>query len=207
MTPFDPRLTLIAQEAKVRTCHVFHCWCAMREMGKSFHPQAFAHFAELELRHVERIMEALERHDTLPVKASRAGGERGTRLPADWQIPADWIDFACQLRRWEPSDVMAEAASFADYWHSRAGQAAVKMDWKKTWQNWVRNSRRPDGLYNPNAAHLDIDPRKALEARASLYERMGRDTEAAEIRRQLARTATVIPFNRIDSENESKRAV
>ena len=79
MLPFDPRLPIIAAQAKVKTCHTYHCWHAMRDMGAAFHLEAFAAFAGLETRHVEAIMAAIEQH--APLTAKRATAARGTRLP------------------------------------------------------------------------------------------------------------------------------
>ncbi|MCC6856878.1 MAG: hypothetical protein IT189_12570, partial [Microbacteriaceae bacterium] len=92
MTPFDPRLTLVAQEAKVKTCHVYHTWQAMREAGKKFHIGAFAAFAGLEERHVTAIIEALAAHDALPGKAARAPRE-ATRISPNWQPSEDDIAY------------------------------------------------------------------------------------------------------------------
>lgn len=192
MTPFDPRLPIIATDAKVKTCHVFHCWQAMRDMGKGFHVGAFANFAGLEPRHVEAIVTALDAHDALPVRRSVVS-TRGERLAADWAIPDDWVEWASEHRRWQPADARAEAEQFADYWHSRPGQGGVKLDWRKTWQNWVRTSRRPDGDYRPSTPMVSTAAH--MERTAAIYERMGRSTEAAEIRQQLAANANVIPFN------------
>ena len=147
MSPFDPRLPIIAAQARVRTTHVFHCFHAMREMGKAFHVEAFAQFAGLETRHVEAIIAALAEHEATPSK--RSAGQRGTRLPTDWTLPDEWRDWAIEQKRWEPSAVADEAAGFADYWQSLSGARAAKLDWRKTWQNWVRNSRRPEGDYRP----------------------------------------------------------
>jgi len=191
MTPFDPRLTIIAQDAKVRTCHVFHCWHALKAMGKQFHAQAFATFAGIEERHVARILEALAAHSALP-EGRAASGKAGTRLPLDWSLSPDLAEWAMYKRRWTPDEIAAEAEKFANFWHSKSGSSATKMDWDATWRNWVLNSNRPDGLYTPAAAAKTTqEQRAALEARAALYERMGRDTEAAEIRRNLAQSNVV----------------
>jgi hypothetical protein len=144
MEPFDPRLTVIAAEAKVKTCHVFHCIAAMKAMGGQFHREAFAHFTGLEVRHVDRILAALEGHQ---IKTTRPKVERGHRLPADFTLPSDWRDWAVSKRKWEPSVAAEEGEAFAAYWQAKSGADATKMDWFKTWQNWVRNSRRPDGSF------------------------------------------------------------
>lgn len=192
MTPFDPRLPIIAADARVKTCHVFHCWQAMREMGRKFHRAAFAQFAGLNDSHVIAIQEALERHDALPDKRAPTT-TRGARLPDDWTAPDDWIEWAIRERRWSPSEAREEAEIFANYWQARTGQGATKLDWRKTWQNWVRNSRRPNGDYVLSTGN--VDPREHLERTAALYDRLGRTNEAQEIRRQLASSANVIPFN------------
>lgn len=192
MTPFDPRLPIIAAEARVKTCHVYHCWHAKREMGKGFHVAAFAHFAGLTDDHVLAIMLALEKHETLPERP-RNVSPRASRLPNDWTCPPEWIEWATDLRMWHPNDASAEADIFANYWQARAGQAAAKLDWFKTWQNWVRRSDRPDGDYRPLPEVFNS--RDHWERTAALYDKLGRTNEAEEIRRRLARTATVIPFN------------
>lgn len=194
MTPFDPRLPIIAAEARVKTCHVFHCWQAMREMGRRFHRAAFAQFAGLSDSHVIAIMAALEAHGALP-EGRTPVSNRGHRLPLDWEPPEDWIQWACDQRRWQPHDAREEAEIFANYWQARSGQGAVKLDWRKTWQNWVRSSHRPDGDYCPPATVRDsVEWRDHMTRTAEIYDRMGRTNEAQEIRRQLASTATVIPF-------------
>jgi hypothetical protein len=191
VTPFDHRLPVIAAEARVKTCHVFHCWQAMREMGRRFHVAAFAQFAGLDNAHVAAIIAALETNDAMPDKRSPLT-RRAHRLADDWTVPDDWIDWAVAERRWSPTDAREEAEIFANYWQARSGAGAAKLDWRKTWQNWVRTSRRPNGDYR---LYTDaVDPRAHMERTAALYDRMGRTNEAKEIRDGLAASANVIPF-------------
>jgi hypothetical protein len=192
VTPFDPRLPIIAAEARVKTPHVYHCWQAMSDQGAAFHVTAFAAFAGLEERHVTAIMAAIQIH--APLTAKRAAVTRGTRLAADWTLPDEWSAWASDLRKWYPADVEAEAQFFANYWQAKSGQAATKVDWFKTWQNWCRQSHRPDGGFvRANAAPL-IDHAEQMERTAALYERMGRYQEADDLRRQLS--SNVVPINR-----------
>jgi hypothetical protein len=193
VSPFDPRLPIIATEARVKTCHVYHCWQAMKEMGRQFHAEAFATFAGLEMHHVEAILGAIEAHDALP--AGRTGSTRGTRLPADFTPPQDWLDWASDERGWAPDEVQVEAENFRDFWVAKSGSGAAKLDWKATWRNWVRNSRRPNGEYRRSRGPM-VSTAEHLERTAALYERMGRTTEAEDIRRRLAESANVLPFNR-----------
>jgi len=198
---FDPRLPIIAAEARVKTCHVFHCWHAMRDMGQSFHLAAFAQFAGLSDAHVSAIIAALEAHKALP-GPKRDTSPRGTRLPLDWRLPDDWKAYAIEQRKWEPEAIEKEAASFADYWHAKAGQTAVKLDWRKTWFNWVRNSNRPDGEYvavenrQQTKAEWIATCRTRLEQCVAKNYTAGIETWTENLRKALDGGAEVIPINR-----------
>lgn len=67
---------------------------------------------------------------------------RATRLPEGFDMPESWIAWAMTKRRWPRSAAVDEAEGFTEYWQARPGAAARKLDWEKTWHNWVRNSRR-----------------------------------------------------------------
>lgn len=201
MTPFDPRLQVIATQARVKTCHVFHCWQAMREMGASFHIEAFAHFAGLEPKHVQAILSALRDNNAMP-GAKREASPRGSRLPLDWKLPDEWKQYAIEQRKWQPEDVDKEAAAFADYWQSKAGQSAVKLDWRKTWQNWIRNSHRPDGTYVPSTNRTPQDwlthCRERLAWAKETGYREGVQMWSENLRTAEAKAASnVVPINRV----------
>lgn len=192
MTPFDPRLPVIASAARVKTCHVYHCWQAWKQMGVHFNATMFAAFAGLEEKHVAAILGALESHGATP--KGKTASPKGTRLAPDFKVPQDWIDFAIDERHWTPSDAQAEAENFCDFWWSKPGAEASKLDWKATWRNWVRNSRRANGDYRRQTDQPMVSHRDHMERTAALYERMGRTTEAADIRAQLAKSVNVLPF-------------
>jgi hypothetical protein len=40
---------------------------------------------------------------------------------------------------WTPDVVRIEADKFRDFWHSKSGKDAAKMDWQATWRNWCRS--------------------------------------------------------------------
>lgn len=74
---------------------------------------------------------------------------RGSRLPSNFEAPGEWIDWAAEKRGWSRRDAIDEAECFVRYWQAKPGKDAVKLDWLKTWQNWVSNSRRASNADPP----------------------------------------------------------
>lgn len=63
---------------------------------------------------------------------------RGTRIPADFSIDDDDRKFAVALGI--PLEaVEAETPQFIDYWSSVAGWRGVKINWRATWRNRMRD--------------------------------------------------------------------
>lgn len=86
-------------------------------------------------------------------KRESGASPTGSRLPADWSLPADWREWAKAER--SDLDVGREAASFADYWHGLAGAKARKADWEATWRNWIRRADTPKRARNGISAADD----------------------------------------------------
>jgi hypothetical protein len=76
--------------------------------------------------------------------ATEQSAARGTRLSPDWQPTDDDLDFARKILGYQQARI--EADKFRDYWCSRAGAGALKVDWSATWRNWVRKSAEQRGL-------------------------------------------------------------
>lgn len=110
--------------------------------------------------------------------------KRATRLSDDFVMPEEWIEWAIKKRHWSRADTLDEAEKFANWWQAKGGQDACKLDWYKTWQVWVANSKRPNGTNKPTRSVTAEVARAAEERTAAIYERMGRTDEAAEIRRK-----------------------
>lgn len=69
----------------------------------------------------------------------RAPSTRGTRLPADFTLSQELIDYT---REKAPAvDLARELEGFRDYWASVPGQKGVKLDWSATWRTWVRRAQ------------------------------------------------------------------
>jgi hypothetical protein len=79
----------------------------------------------------------------------------GSRLPDDWRPTAEQLAWA----RAERQDINPEreADNFRDYWHAKPGKDGRKLDWGKTWCNWIRNSRGGGGARpNGNPPHTPL---------------------------------------------------
>ena len=110
-------------------------------------------------------------------RASRSPPARGSRLPADWQLPDDWGEWAVAeagrrgmalTHRW----LADEAERFRDYWLAQPGQRGVKLDWLATWRNWVRRSLDQAARARPAAtAHVRSPPPAAVNRQTALEER------------------------------------
>lgn len=61
----------------------------------------------------------------------------GSRLRQDWSPTKEMIQFA-RSAGYSPERIQFTADSFRDYWLSKAGKDAVKLDWDATWRNWLR---------------------------------------------------------------------
>lgn len=71
--------------------------------------------------------------------AKPSPSSRGTRLPDRWfpdRTPAALKLEAAHDHEW----LQRELEKFSDYWQAKSGQQATKLDWTKTWCNWLRNA-------------------------------------------------------------------
>ncbi len=66
--------------------------------------------------------------------------KRATRLSPDWLLPASWGEWAKREGHLEAT-IRLEADKFRDFWCSKSGKDATKLDWFATWRNWMRNVR------------------------------------------------------------------
>ncbi|WP_375679548.1 DUF1376 domain-containing protein [Bartonella sp. AP7XZML] len=78
----------------------------------------------------------IHEQENISQKAKRSKADRGCRLPEDFEPD---YDFAIEAGL--PSErVKVEIAKFRDYWRSKAGANATKIDWQATWRNWIRKA-------------------------------------------------------------------
>jgi len=104
--------------------------------------------------------------------STRKRAERGTRLPEDWR-PDEELANEMRAELGDVLDLYAEHRKFMDYWTNLPGAKGVKLDWRKTWRNWMRSAaERGSSPIRPTNGHTvapgGFDPAAALaRARAA----------------------------------------
>lgn len=68
-------------------------------------------------------------------------GDRGTRLPDDWQPDAVLLTW-CAESGLTSVEIREAVDEFRDFWHAVPGQRGRKTDWAATFRNRVRERRR-----------------------------------------------------------------
>lgn len=109
-----------------------------------------------------------------PSLRSGEGGarKRGTRLPDDWE-PSE-ADRAFCLQKRPDLDLQATALQFRNHWTAKPGADAVKLDWAKTWQNWVLREKPGPAAKKQGAPPTESFFERDLRLRrARFYENAG----------------------------------
>lgn len=76
--------------------------------------------------------------DAREKREAKASPKKASRLSPDWVLPKSWGEWAISMI--SERSVRLEADKFRDYWTSKAGKDAAKLDWEATWRNWVRSA-------------------------------------------------------------------
>lgn len=66
---------------------------------------------------------------------------RGCRLPPGWSPSQNDTDWA--KREFPLIDLNLETEKFRNHWLAKTGKDATKLDWSRTWRNWVMNAKPP----------------------------------------------------------------
>jgi Helix-turn-helix domain len=96
-------------------------------------PQGGANFAPVTV---------LEPSLNSPAESSSSRRKRGTRIPDDFSVTPKMAQWA----RDNVPELIAqgrgkrETDKFINYWRSKTGRDATKLDWDATWRNWMLNA-------------------------------------------------------------------
>jgi len=87
----------------------------------------------------DQVIDHLSEHAPVAIAPPPASGEkrteRGTRLPDDWQPKRTPLT---EYRDKAPSvNIATEVEKFCNYWHSKPGAGGRRIDWEKTFINWL----------------------------------------------------------------------
>ncbi|MCM3521751.1 hypothetical protein [Curtobacterium sp. P97] len=63
--------------------------------------------------------------------------KRGTRIPEPFIVDRAMREWAAEHT--PGVDVNFTTAKFVDHWRAKTGRDATKLDWRATWNNWLRN--------------------------------------------------------------------
>lgn len=87
--------------------------------------------------------------------------KRATRLPEGWRPSRELLAWAAQEA--PGVDVRRETAKFTDYWLGLGGERARKIDWDRTWRNWIRKAaeHQPGSRHQRGTAPRDDQGRDA----------------------------------------------
>lgn len=72
--------------------------------------------------------------------AARPPKPRASRLETDW-TPSDGDRTFAEGRGLSAAEIETEGIKFRNYWTAKSGKDATKLDWSRTWQNWILNAR------------------------------------------------------------------
>lgn len=72
---------------------------------------------------------------SLPSSQAQQRPKRGTRIPDDFAVDPEMVTWAREHA--SGVDIGRELVKFRNHWLAKSGKDATKLDWKRTWQNWM----------------------------------------------------------------------
>lgn len=87
---------------------------------------------------------------TEPIRKGKDAGARGSRLHEDWTPSKEGWDRAVERIGLKGTEV--ELEKFRNYWLSKAGRDAVKLNWERTFSNWIINASERTNHVRPSVS-------------------------------------------------------
>ena len=91
-----------------------------------------------------------------PVKEEPGAAQRrGTRIPQPFIVTSEMVSWA---REHAPLvDGSRSTQRFENYWLAKTGKDATKLDWKRTWQNWLlKDQQDAERLGGPRRTTVEV---------------------------------------------------
>jgi hypothetical protein len=92
----------------------------------------------------------------------KSAAKRGARISESFSVTQDMVVWA--RRECPDVDGKFETDQFIDYWMAKAGAQAVKLDWVRTWQTWMRRQQRDYVERGPRLRSVPASPVKAFDS-------------------------------------------
>ncbi len=99
-----------------------------------------------------RLVEMLERMLSRSPAKRKPAANRGSRLLPNWCPSEGEIWFAVN-RGLPRARAFHEAEKFKNYWTSKTGITATKLDWSATWRNWILTVLENSHGHPTNSGH------------------------------------------------------
>lgn len=88
-------------------------------------------------------------------RSKTKSSRRGARIPDDFAVTAEMVAWARE--RAPHVDGRLETEKFVNYWSSKSGAGATKLDWVKTWKNWLLTAEQRAPRASPNGYQSQTD--------------------------------------------------
>lgn len=90
--------------------------------------------------------------------------KRGSRLPDDWEPDESLKAWALDDLGVSEDYLTYQTDQFCDYWHAKAGQQAIKLDWDLTFRSWMRKAKEEYGgkRSSSNGRALNNDEKRPI---------------------------------------------
>lgn len=122
-----------------------------------------------------------------PVETPPEPRSRDSRLPADFSITSEMLEWANQEVPY--FDVSKETKVFVDYWSAKSTNA-TKKDWVATWRNWMRKAYSESTVSKISG---QIAPEVQSKIDAERKERLERQLAQREAEKAARKSSTPIP--------------
>lgn len=95
-------------------------------------------------RDIVRVKEEEEKllYPAVAPPKRRSTEARGTRLPDDWFLKESLGNWTLETFVVTHDMIRHEAEAFKNFWLSKSGKAATKLDWDRAWKTWCYNNHR-----------------------------------------------------------------
>lgn len=110
-------------------------------------------YKERENKERKERKEKLEKEKQVDQKKSPK--KIGCRIHEDWEPYPKSFEWAFEKLGFNQNRLKDEAEKFKDYWLSKSGKDAVKVDWDATWRTWLRNSHKYEQQRNEDLRRAD----------------------------------------------------